>query len=546
MSPKQLRFAILCRVSTPKQKGKETPLAVQVENCERNVATLGGKIVERYIGQEHATPGNTRELFDAMLHDAKGGKFDALMLDDVSRFSRDNERAEQGLAVLRKGQIKVFIGTGEYNLADPMSKFTLSVGLSVSEMYGQTMGRKSVEGKIKRAKAGIPSTGAKPWGRSWDKEAKAWIVDEEKKQRLEDAAEAFLHEGATIKALAPRVGTSESTLMDLFRGAAGSAWSLNFNPLQNPELKESVPVTVPALLSAGVLRAIQRRLNRGPGFFRERIKRHGDDFLLRGMIFCKECGYSLSPNPQGNHRYYFHTNTSGGKDIERHFANCPAPLIEEAVVNEVFEMLGDVKRREAAMRAAHKGLSAADAVRDKIEKERRHLDDILSRQQRLVEKASRGVLSDKLIATTMGKLEEAEAAQRALIAGLEAQVTETPTKAEIEEAGKSIVKLRKSPRPSRAEMEEQIEWSYLGSAGRLRKMSFEEKRDLLRQVFGFADKPQQSRRMMKGQQTVKFTKGGVYVSRNRRGAWSYRIKGWMLGQDIRGIIEPLKVLKHSS
>lgn len=73
MSDRKSRFAILCRVSTPKQKEKETPLKVQIQNCEKHLSSLGGRITARYIGQEHSTPGNTRELFDAMLRDAKAG-----------------------------------------------------------------------------------------------------------------------------------------------------------------------------------------------------------------------------------------------------------------------------------------------------------------------------------------------------------------------------------------------------------------------------------------------------------------------------------------
>jgi hypothetical protein len=77
-------------------------------------------------------------------------------------------------------------------------------------------------------------------------------------------------------------------------------------------------------------------------------------------------------------------------------------------------------------------------------------------------------------------------------------------------------------------------------------MTFEEKQELLRLAFGYADKPQQSRRMMKGQQTVKFTKGGVYVKRYPDGDWYYRIKGRMLGPYLSGFITPLKILSGSS
>jgi hypothetical protein len=46
--------------------------------------------------------------------------------------------------------------------------------------------------------------------------------------------------------------------------------------------------------------------------------------------------------------------------------------------------------------------------------------------------------------------------------------------------------------------------------------------------------------------TVKFTKGGVYLTKARTGHWSYRIKGLMLGGDLSGTISPLNILNSLS
>jgi site-specific DNA recombinase len=54
---KQLRFGALVRVSMEAQEKQGESLNVQRKNNERDVERLGGRIVEWYGGQEHATPG---------------------------------------------------------------------------------------------------------------------------------------------------------------------------------------------------------------------------------------------------------------------------------------------------------------------------------------------------------------------------------------------------------------------------------------------------------------------------------------------------------
>jgi hypothetical protein len=172
---------------------------------------------------------------------------------------------------------------------------------------------------------------------------------------------------------------------------------------------------------------------------------------------------------------------------------------------------------------------------------------VLARQERLVEQASRGVLSDDKVKSMMGKLEESEQAQRKLISELESQVEAIPTKDQIDAAAPKVIKVfpkghryagQRHPEPG--DMEGEIENSRLGSLENLKRMSFEERRELLRLVFGFSDKRPESTRKIKGRKMQKFVKGGIYVKRTALGAWTYKIRGLMLGMDLTGTIEPLK------
>src|SRR5688572_563583 len=96
----KLRFAALCRVSTEKQEKEGESLRTQKTNIEKFVVEdLGGSIVKWYGGQEHATPGYEKEEVGKLIADAHKKRFDAVIVNDHSRWSRHNTYSERGLEV---------------------------------------------------------------------------------------------------------------------------------------------------------------------------------------------------------------------------------------------------------------------------------------------------------------------------------------------------------------------------------------------------------------------------------------------------------------
>ena len=56
---------------------------------------LGGRIVEWYGGQEHGTAGYEKKEVDRLIADAGRGRFDAVIVTDADRWSRDNTKSTQ-------------------------------------------------------------------------------------------------------------------------------------------------------------------------------------------------------------------------------------------------------------------------------------------------------------------------------------------------------------------------------------------------------------------------------------------------------------------
>jgi site-specific DNA recombinase len=117
-----LRFAPLIRVSTESQATRGESLRTQTTQITQYVKSLNGIIPDncwKYSGQEHATPEQERAKLSKLLEDSAKGKFDAVIVCDASRWSRDNRKSKEGLQILRNNGVKFFVGTMEYDLFNP-------------------------------------------------------------------------------------------------------------------------------------------------------------------------------------------------------------------------------------------------------------------------------------------------------------------------------------------------------------------------------------------------------------------------------------------
>jgi len=540
----KLRFAPLIRVSTEAQEERGVSLALQTEKAQKWVAEMGGVIPKHcwaYTAQEHATPDSERKILDRLLEDAPKGKFNAVIVADVTRWARDNLKSEQGLKVLQDHGIRFFVSSMEINLRDPVQRFFLTNNVALGVMQSSLMAQRSVDAKIKKARAGEPSTGSLPYGRTWDERMKKWGVDADKQRMIQTAAERFL-EGATMLSLERETGLSGRKLYKLFGGAAGDTWTLKFKGTGRPA--EEITQKVPPLLSADMMRKLAKRLRRGREFYMS--NRGREKFLFNGVMFCAECGYARTGGAIGTKatRYYIHAATSGKTripcDNNRYLQ---ADLIEGQIMRELQEFFGDRVRREKALLKAQSGLGKAKKIREQIRELKLELDKVLKAQKRAVEAYTdpEKPLLKHVFEERARKLEAQEKEINAHIRELDERVQETPTLEEI----KAVASAFNPKRPSKAGMEEQIQWSHLGSKAHFDKMTFEEKRELLRLLFGSSDRvPVAMARKRRGEKQPKFVKHGIYVKQTREGSWHYELKG--LIPTFSGILQTSNPIKYQS
>ncbi len=102
------------------------------------------------------------------------------------------------------------------------------------------------------------------------------------------------------------------------------------------------------------------------------------------MIFCDECGHPLSGTPSHNgNLYYKHSKDWGCKS----FNSIPTDIIESAVMEDIFHMLGDLPRIEQAAKAAIPDLKELNELRLKITQAEKELLQIKKKKGKLLDLA---------------------------------------------------------------------------------------------------------------------------------------------------------------
>ncbi len=424
---KPLRVAGLIRVSTERQKVRGESLATQDQQIRQTVGMLGGELVGVYGGQEHGTAGWERKQLDKMLDDARKPRrpFDAVMVCDTSRWSRDNVRSETGLDLLRDAGVKFYVLGSEYNLFDPQQRGLLAVSVVFGSMQAATQRQKSLLNRIARAQKGVP-TARLPFGRTYDRVAKAWGVDAAKQAMIADVARRYLA-GESLPALAREHRYNHSGLCRILRQDCGDSWAITFNaPKLN--IREKVTLAVPRLLDVATEKAVKRRLEANRSYLhRPPAAAEGRgplrEYLLGGHVFCGGCGYALIGEHLKGRRYYRHP-----KGRERPCPLTPPPWVpadglEGRVLTALMDMHSDPFAIVQAVRAA-----APD--NGKVLDTKKKLEDDLARvrkgRDRVLGLVAKDVITDEQAEKQLGDLAGQEKALGDQLERLEDELGEPP------------------------------------------------------------------------------------------------------------------------
>lgn len=477
MPHKPIRFAALIRVSTEKQEKQGESLRTQQKQITQAVESLGGKITKTYAGQEHATAGWEREQLGQLLADAgrKRKPFDAVMVVEASRWSRDNASSKAGLQVFRDNGIRFFTMTTEHDLYDPSAILFLGMSAEIAEYHARQQKQKSLLSCIERAKRiGAPTSGKKPYGRLWDRKAEKWGVDPKKQAIIEDVAERYLA-GESMPKLAQEYNINHSFLNKTLSESCGDRYTISWD-VPDLNIKQSVEIKIPRLLPERTIKAIRQKAEANRTYQKGRPKY---EYLLNGFVFCGTCGYSLTG--QGNakgERYYRHRTRSRNCTCDvspKPYVRCDH--LDDAVIAALFDTFGNLAGVERAIEQATPNMAKIKETRKKMAKLQADLEGIERSRNAVLTLVDKESISIEQAETKLNDIKSREALFNDKLEGLAASIDYAPSPEAIKATAKQVVESFSKPRVSARKR------LAIRDANDLSKMTYADKRALVETVF---------------------------------------------------------------
>ncbi|MBW3540722.1 MAG: recombinase family protein [Planctomycetes bacterium] len=500
---KPLRFAALIRVSTEKQEQQGESLRIQQADIARAVATLGGKIVEHYGGQEHATPGWEHAELDRLLKDARKKRrpFDAVMVQHPDRWSRDNVSSSTGLDLLFASGVQFYILTDRHDLSDPEHRLRLGFHALIGEYVAKTQTKKSITAKIERARRlDAPTSGNLPYGRIWDAKAEEWRIDPEKQAVIVEIAKRYVA-GESMAELASEFSFSHPGLHKILTTRCGTEWTQRFTSRQL-QIDEEVVCRIPRLLPPRTIQAIKRRLEANRTYAHGHLKYK---YLLSRMIFCGHCKSAMSGQMTNDIRYYRHY----GKRKNCIGTQVRADALEDVVLRHLFEDFGNPA---AVQKAIEEAIPDREKMAEYLQRKERlgsELAKIDAGRERILDLIEKDAITDEQAERRLKAMKQKEAKLLEDVAKLDETLDGTPTPAAIKDAADTVAAAFRAHTKAR--------WRFYRKVKHINRciedMTWEEQRALVQAVF--AGKTAEGDRM------------GVYVyampGEKRR--WRYSICG---------------------
>lgn len=465
---KPIRFAPLARVSSESQKKKGSSLTVQKEQITDFVDMLGGIISKtcwKYSGQESALPSieKERKLLDQLLEDADKNKFDAVIVCDTSRWSRDNVKSKQGLEILRNAGIRFFVGTMEYDLYNPEQNFILGMATEINEFQALQQLSKAMQTRIRRAKRGWPVSRLLPVGRTFDKINKVWGIDKKVQKEIKQAAQEYIG-GRPLNHIARELGKNAQRLRNNMRLNCGTDWIQKFK-VPKLNIDEEVLTPIPRLLPESLIKAVQnkaldyRNKSRGP-------TKH--EYLLSRILRCAHCNRAMigSSNYKGQIQYYTHKRLEPRSRMC--FTQINAKYIESEILDHIYGTFGDIKKIQKAIEDATPDTDKRNQLKSDLKSVNKKLAQIKKSKDSLLDMVDSGVFDAKDVKERMKKHKDRETILIEKQSSIQTQLDLIPSKKEITQ---------------KAKMAKNILLENFKSKKHLDDMNFEEKQKFLRSFF---------------------------------------------------------------
>lgn len=325
------RAVIYARYSSEKQQ--DISIDGQIRVCKDYALREGYTIVDVYadraLSASHGV--EKREAFQQMFRDAAKGKFDAVIVYKLSRFSRNRYDSAIYKSKLRKAGVKL-VSANEPISDSPEGALIEGIFESLDEFYSRNLAQDVARGMHENAAKGLSTGGTIPLGYvSVDKVLK---IDPASAPAVKLAFELYA-DGKSRGFIADELNRRG------YRTKSGKYFSRSsFNTIfsnkkyvgtyhYNGEIE--TPGQIPALVGEDLFQRVQIRLRKAKAA--PAANKSTVPYLLSGKIFCGSCGARMCGDSGRSHtgmRYHYYTCSA-----KKHRMGCKMPPLRKAMLESI-------------------------------------------------------------------------------------------------------------------------------------------------------------------------------------------------------------------
>lgn len=300
---KPLRAVGYCRTSGEGQRDN-TSIPTQKDRIKTLCESNGWKLVKFHVDESKSGSKIAgRDDFQLMMRDAASGKFDVVVVFDITRFARDGfDIIGSSRSLKRDFGVDVVDTKGQYDTRDRRNTLTNFIHAGVSEHERVSIMDRMMGGRIRKAEEGKPWTSVPPVGRAYDKKTGKWFVTD-KGRAIAQVLRRYV-QGESLKPLCAELGISRAAKVSdwVWHGQLAGTYVAKF---RSPEIEVEVDVPVPQIpevVPLALLEKAKTRLRHNRTFNRTDVRK----YHLSGFVRCGDCGKALTGQSRDDVRYYRH------------------------------------------------------------------------------------------------------------------------------------------------------------------------------------------------------------------------------------------------
>jgi len=472
------RVALYTRVSTDEQAEKGTSLQTQLERLREYAKAMKYPVIGEYIDDGESGANEERPALNKLRSDAKGNKFDAILVFKLDRFARS-------LPILVKlvreefEQLNIsFISiTESFDTSSPFGKAVLGILGTFAEFELEQIRERNIRGKRKKASEGKLVSHWVQYGYMKSKDGKKNIeINPIEEKIVKDIFDWYL-KGMSVRDIAKKLSakgvkpkrkigpwgltTIKRILKCKFYTGIGTWGKPSTN--KNRKRKHNLPIIefqTPRLISNDIFMQVQQKLDVNKSNTHPKTQHF---FLLRRLLECKRCNHKLLGEPKSSKHRANYRCRSGRINIrgeKSHLKAVKMSMADEIVWERVKKWITDTDTLREIINRGRPVQKVQDVT---LEVQKRNQIELIEKKSQAIQRLY-GLFADEQIST-------AEALSK------EITQRETELKSMKDEFDSIESEIRKQNRIKEAASD--IETYVLGFRDKILKMSNEDKRKLM-------------------------------------------------------------------